>query len=97
MSALPPKATSNLTTLENYKNFARGILFLRASRILARPPSLVILSGPLLLDRPGRWEAAVGHWFVSLFSTDSTKDRTVTNVRRLAVFLQPLGHFTTDR
>src|SRR6516164_9028510 len=42
-------------------------------------------------------EAAGGHWFVSLFSTDSAKDRTVANICRLVVFLQPLGHFTTDR
>ena len=34
---------------------------------------------------------------VALFSTDSAKDRTVANIRRLAVFLQPLGHVTTDR
>src|SRR6516165_11594685 len=33
---------------------------------------------------------------VALFSTDSAKDRTVANVC-LVVFLQPLGHFTTDR
>ena len=48
-------------------------------------------------SRPGRGEAAGGHWFVSLFSTDTAKDRTVANIRRLAVVLQPLGHFTTDR
>jgi len=34
---------------------------------------------------------------VALFSTDSAKDRTVANIRRLAAFLQPLGHVTTDR
>src|SRR6516165_8847706 len=33
---------------------------------------------------------------VALFAADSAKDRTVANVR-LVVFLQPLGHFTTDR
>ena len=33
---------------------------------------------------------------MQLLSTDSVKDRTVANVR-LVVFLQPLGHFTTDR
>jgi len=34
---------------------------------------------------------------VLLFSADSAKDRTVANVLRLTVLLQPLGHFTTDR
>src|SRR5262249_55675813 len=34
--------------------------------------------------------------FLSLFSADSAEDRTVANVR-LVVFLQPLGHVTTDR
>src|SRR6516162_10934042 len=43
------------------------------------------------------WEAAGGHWFVSLSSADSAKDRGVANVRCLVVFLQPLGHFTADR
>ena len=33
---------------------------------------------------------------MSLSSADSAKDRTVANVR-LVVFLQPLGHVTTDR
>ena len=32
--------------------------------------------------------------FVLLFSADSAKDRTVANVLRLTVLLQPLGHFT---
>src|SRR6516165_7595380 len=54
-------------------------------------------SGGLFFNRPWRWEAAVGHWFVWLSSADSAKDRTVANIRRLAVFLQPLGHVTTDR
>jgi hypothetical protein len=34
---------------------------------------------------------------VWLSSADSAKDRAVANIRRLVVFLQPLGHFTTDR
>src|SRR6516162_6089749 len=42
-------------------------------------------------------DQAGGYWFVSLSSTDSAKDRSVANVCRLVVFLQPLGHVTTDR
>src|SRR6516164_1196282 len=45
-----------------------------------------------------RWPSTSSVQIVLLsFSADSAKDRSVANVRFLVVFLQPLGHFTTDR
>jgi hypothetical protein len=35
--------------------------------------------------------------FLLLFSADSAKDRSVANVRRLAVFLQPFGHLAANQ
>src|SRR6516225_1926996 len=64
--------------------------------------SFSFINGSSNCDHKARWlffnrPSGGGHWFVSLSSTDSAKDRSVANVCRLVVFLQPLGHVTTDR
>jgi hypothetical protein len=72
----------------------------RTSCNRARAPAASIIA----LEPRGRCSWRYGNLLLSsarlfslLFSADSAKDRSVANLRRLAIFLQPLGHFTTDR
>src|SRR5215475_10647102 len=71
MSALPPIATSNLTTLENYKNFAQGAtlesikilrgwsIFFPSAQFWPRPPTEGAQRASAILNRPPALAAMV--------------------------------------
>ena len=73
--------------LHNQRDFLIGLHYETESKLC--PPNKSFISWLIRAHSSGRL-------FLLLFSADGAKDRSVANVRRLAVFLQPLGHFTTD-
>jgi hypothetical protein len=73
--------------LRNQRDFLIGLHYETESKLC--PPNKSFISWLIRAHSSGRLS-------LLLFSADSAKDRTVTNVR-LVVFLQPLGRFTTDR
>ena len=74
--------------LHNQRDFLIGLHYETESKLC--PPNKSFISWLIRAYSSGRLS-------LLLFSADGAKDRSsVANARSLAVFLQPLGHFTTD-
>ena len=73
--------------LRNQRDFLIGLHYETESKLCPTNKSFI----PWLMRAHSS-----GRLILLLFSADGAKDRNVANIRCLAVFLQPLGHFTTD-